>query len=81
MRENLRTSEGRREMGMVKVNKETKRWSKRTRVLEIYTKEEKEGKKKLEKEHVQKTLRELEEESQIRGGEGMWGSRVREKYD
>ena len=64
---------------MEKVNKETKRWSKRTRVWEIYTTEEKEGKRKLEKEHVKRTLRELEEESQIRGGESMWGSRVREK--
>lgn len=71
MRENWRTSEGRRETGVEEVNKETKRWSKRARVREIYTEEEKERKEKLEKEHVNK--RELEEERQIRGGERLVG--------
>ncbi len=56
---------------MEEVNKETKTWSKRARVREIYTEEEKEGKEKLEKEHVNK--RELEKERQIRGGERLVG--------
>lgn len=34
---------------MEEVNKDTKRWSKRIRVWEIYTEEEKEGKEKLNK--------------------------------
>lgn len=56
------------------------RWSKRTRVLEIYTEDGKEGKEKLEEKHVNKTLRELEEERQIRGGERLVGQ-VSEKSD
>lgn len=51
---------------MKKMSKETKRWSKRTRVWKIQTEGEKEWKEKLEKEHVNKTLRELQEEKQIR---------------
>lgn len=69
----MRTSEGRRETGMEEVNEETKRWSERTRVWEIYTVDEKEGKEKLEKEHVNKTLRELEEGRQIRAGKRLVG--------
>lgn len=37
MKENLRTGEERRETAMEEVNKDTKRWSKRIRVWEIYT--------------------------------------------
>lgn len=40
----MQTSEGSREMSMEEVNKETKRWSNRTRILEIYNRVEKEGK-------------------------------------
>lgn len=58
----MRTSERRRETGMEKVNTGTKRRRKRTRVIEIYTEDEREGKGKLEEKHVSKTLRELEEE-------------------
>lgn len=58
---------------MEEVNTGTKRRRKRTRILEIYTEDEREGKGKLEEEHVSKTLRELEEERQIRGGERLVG--------
>lgn len=55
------------------VNKKTKRWSERRRVWEIYTKEEKEREEKLEKDHVNETLRELEEKRQISRGKRLVG--------
>lgn len=55
------------------VNKKTKRWSEGRRVWEIYTKEEKEREEKLEKDHVNKTLTELEEERQISRGKRLVG--------